>query len=165
MINFIFINSFFPDNIFEFSPNQPLCLGEEVNLTCYLFPNTQTYNVFALISFNQTDPETVNNINTNRASIGYSATVAIPLMGSSARVQLTIASFKESDNNTLFGCHAELTSDASTTTAIASGYPPIDGEIIFNTMQAWTVYEFRTSDVHLLFEQQPIVVTYDQVLR
>ena len=57
-------------------------------------------------------------------------------MGSSARIQLTIASFKESDGNTLFGCHAELTSDASVTTAIESGYPPIAGKVIFNTMQA-----------------------------
>ena len=53
-------------------------------------------------------------------------------MGSSARIQLTIASFRESDNNTLFGCHAEL-ADASITAAIESGYPPIAGEIIFGS--------------------------------
>ena len=93
-------------NIFQFSPDQPHCLGEEVNLTCYLFPTGQAYTTFALISFNGSTPETVNTVNTERASIGYSATVVIPMMGSSARIQLTIASFQVSDNNTLFGCHA-----------------------------------------------------------
>ena len=146
-----------PDNIFEFSPNQPLCLGEEVNLTCYLFPDTQTYRDLALMSFNQSTPESAGTINIDRASIGYSTTIAIPIMGSSARIQLTIASFKESDGNTLFGCHAELTSDASVTTAIESGYPPIAGKVIFNTQLAWTVYDSRTSDVHF---RNPIYLPY-----
>ena len=112
-------------NIFQFSPDQPHCLGEEVILTCYLFPTGSPYGAFALLSFNGSNPETVNNINTERASIGYLATVAIPVMGSSARIQLTIASFQVSDNNTLFGCHAEFSNDATVTGALESGYPPI----------------------------------------
>ena len=112
-------------NIFQFSPDQPHCLGEEVTLTCYLFPTGQAYSSFAQLSFNQSIPESVNIINTDRSSIGYSATVTIPVMGSSARIQLTIASFQVSDNNTLFGCHAEFSSDASVTGALESGYPPI----------------------------------------
>ena len=48
-------------------------------------------------------------------------------MGDSARIQLNITSFQVSDSNTLFGCHAVLSSDASVTGVIESGTATLAG--------------------------------------
>ena len=68
-------------------------------------------------------------INSNFGSIGYTATVAIPIIGDSARIQLTIGSFQVSDNNTLFGCHARFDGNGSSTEALESGSASLAGEI------------------------------------
>ena len=126
--NIFICNCFSPDNIFTISPNS-ICIGELVIITCYLFPPTANgYNTFALLSFNgSTPPQPFNDINNDFGSIGYVATVAIPVMGDSARIQLSITSFQVSDSNTLFGCHAVLNSDGSSTGVIESGTVPLAG--------------------------------------
>ena len=48
-------------------------------------------------------------------------------MGDSTRIQLNITSFQVSDSDTLFGCHAVLSSDASVTGVIESGTATLAG--------------------------------------
>ena len=105
-----------------------MCIGESVIITCYLFPPSPgEYTGFALLSFNGSTPEGFSDINTQFASIGYTATVAIPLMGNNARIQLTITSFQVSDSNTVFGCHVLLDSNGMSTEAIESGSASLAG--------------------------------------
>ena len=128
LTNIFICNCFSTDNIFTITPNNSICIGESVIITCYLFPPTANgYTGFALLSFNASTPETINDINTQFGSIGYEATVAIPLMGDSARIQLSITSFQVSDSNTLFGCHAVLNSDGSDAGVIESGTATLAG--------------------------------------
>ena len=110
------------DNIFTITPDSSICIGEPVVITCYLFPPTPNgYVVFARLSFNGSEPKDQSDINSDFGSIAYLASVAIPVMGDSARIQLTIISFQVSDSNTVFGCHARLASDGSDTGVIKSG--------------------------------------------
>ena len=113
---------YFSDNIFTITPNNFICIGESVIITCYLFPPTANgYTGFARLSFNGSESKDLNDINTDFSSIGYVATVVIPVMGDSARIQLTITSFQVSDSNTLIGCHALLNSNGMSTGALESG--------------------------------------------
>ena len=127
--NLFICNCFSSDNIFTITPNNSICIGELVIITCYLFPPTANgYITFALLSFNGSTPESFDEINNDFGSIGYVATTAsIPVMGDSARIQLNISSFQVSDSNTLFGCHAVLNSNASVTGVIESGTVPLAG--------------------------------------
>ena len=117
-----------PDNIFTITPNNSICIGESVVITCYLYPPTANgYATFGLLSINDSNPEFASAINTDFGSIGYVATYAIPIMSDSARIQLTITSFQVSDNNTVFGCHAQLASDGTVTEVIESGTATLAG--------------------------------------
>ena len=87
-----------------------MCVGESVVIECYLFPSFagEYSGFFAGLSFNGSEPEDFNDINTMFGSIGYVADVDLPVMSDSARIRLTITSFQVSDSNTVFGCHAQL---------------------------------------------------------
>ena len=105
-----------------------MCIGDSVVITCYLYPPTANgYNTFALLSVNQSLAEFAVSINTDFGSVGYIATVAIPIMGDSARIQLNITSFQVSDNNTEIGCHAQFSNNGSGTGAHESGTATLAG--------------------------------------
>ena len=105
-----------------------MCVGEPVIITCYLFPPTANgYTPFARLSFNGSGPEDATAINSDYGHLGYTATVAIPVMGDSARIQLTITSFQVSDSNTVFACHAQLSSDGTDAGVIESGTATLAG--------------------------------------
>ena len=117
-----------PDNIFTITPNNSVCVGESVVISCYLFPPSPgEYTGLALLSFNGSTPEGFGDINTQFASIGYVATVTIPIMGNSARIQLNVTSFQVSDSNTVFGCHVLLNSNGMPSLALESGSASLAG--------------------------------------
>ena len=83
-----------------------MCVGDSVIITCYLFPPSPgNYSGFAFLSFNGSTPETVSDINVQFASIGDAATLFIPVIGDSDRIQLKITNFQVSDSNTLHPIH------------------------------------------------------------
>ena len=107
-----------------------MCIGESVIITCYLYPPTDNgYSSFSLLSVNESNPEIASTINNIYGHLGYVATYAIPRMGDSSRIQLTITSFQVSDSNTVLGCHALLAIDGSITGVIESGTATLAGQL------------------------------------
>ena len=116
-------------NDLTFSPSTPLCIGEEVNMTCFVVPPTsQVFIDFAaLISFNGSVAGTISNINdntlggidTSRYTAGITGlTVSTDRPG----IRLTITDYQASDGATNFSCHG-LYSGAAISSVIISGIP------------------------------------------
>ena len=118
-------------NSISFSPNEPLCIGEQIEMVCYIIPPPSTTFVLdtALVSFNGSYPAaSLANIN-NNALIGgidftrYSAnTDGLGVTTSLPGIRLIIASYIPYDSNTVNGCHG-LYSNASVSEALVSGMP------------------------------------------
>ena len=101
-------------NSISFSPAEPLCIGEEVQMVCYVVPPPpDTFAIpSAYVSFNGSDPPaSVSNINDNDMIGGvdlsrYSASIdGLGVTSSRPGVRLIITSYIPSDSNTLCGCH------------------------------------------------------------
>ena len=107
----ITILCFLGDDI-TFSPSTPLCIGETVQMVCYVVPPTaqQFIDSVALISFNGSGAATVTNIN-NNALAGvdtsrYTADVSgLTISTSTPGIRLTITDYQASDGATDFSCH------------------------------------------------------------
>ena len=101
-------------NTISFSPNVPLCIGEQVVMICYVVPPPSTTFVFntAQVSFNGSAPAaTLAQLNNNIVVGGidlsrYSAnTDGLGVNTSRPGIRLIISSYIPSDSNTIYGCH------------------------------------------------------------
>ena len=119
------------DNSISFSPNEPLCIGEQVEMICYVVPPPPTTFVLdtAYVSFNGSDPPaSFANINTNIVLGGiylnrYSASIdGLGVTSSRPGIRLIIASYIPSDSNTIYGCHGFF-ANTSISEALVSGMP------------------------------------------
>ena len=116
----------------SFSPNVPLCIGEQVEMVCYVVPPPSTTPFVldtAYVSFNGSDPPaSFANINTNIVLGGidlsrYSASIdGLGVTSSRPGIRLIIASYIPSDSNTIYGCHGFFF-NTSISDAIVSGMP------------------------------------------
>ena len=113
-----------------FSPATPLCLGERVEMVCYIEPppsKTFAFSV-ALVSFDGSAPATLAQINDNNTIDGvvlirYSAnTDGLTISTDRPGIRLIIHSYQSSDSDTLFGCHGTFT-DSTVSAARVSGMP------------------------------------------
>ena len=120
----------YPGNFISFSPAEPLCIGEELQMVCYVVPPpADTFVIaFAYVSFNGSSPASLFNINNNYIIGGvdlsrYSAnTDGLGVTTSRPCIRLIITSYIPSDSNTLYGCHG-LFPNASISDALVSGMP------------------------------------------
>ena len=119
-------------NSISFSPNEPLCIGEQVEMICYVVPpppDTTFITPTAFVSFNASSPAaSFANINAN-ALIGgidlnrYSAnTNGLGVNTSRPGIRLIIASYIPSDSNTIYGCHGFF-ANTTISDALVSGMP------------------------------------------
>ena len=117
-------------NTISFSPNEPLCIGEQVEMICYVVPPPSTSFVFdtAQVSFNGSDPVTLAQLNTNNMVGGidlsrYTAnTDGLGVDTSRPGIKLIITSYIPSDSNTIYGCHGFFP-NTSISEALVSGMP------------------------------------------
>ena len=118
-------------NSITFSPNGPLCIGEQVEMICYIVPPPST--TFALtaafVSFDGSSPAAnLAQINTNSIVGGidltrYSAnTDELGVTTSRPGIRLIISSYIPSDSNTIYGCHG-LFPNTSISEALVSDTP------------------------------------------
>ena len=102
----------FLGNSLTFSPSTPLCIGETVQMVCYVVPPTAQpfIDPAALISLDDSSPASINIINTN-ALVGvdttrYTADVTgLGITTDRPGIRLTITNYQASDGATNFSCH------------------------------------------------------------
>ena len=98
----------------SFSPDLPLCVGEEVIMTCYVqAPTSENFGLnFASISFNGTIPafhyaingNTLSGVDTSR----YTAdTTGLTVSQSRPGARLVISNYLPSDSDTTFQCSGQ----------------------------------------------------------
>ena len=111
------------------SPNELVCNGQRIEMTCYIEPPTSEgfYLFFTpYISFNNSKPydqdaidsNSIPGIDTSRYSIEYLG-VELPRLACT----IVISSYLPQDAATLFGCHGEYF-NGTDTAALSSGYAP-----------------------------------------
>ena len=117
------------DNSLTFSPSTLLCIGELVQLICYVVPPTaeQFTDSVALISFNDSVVASLNTIN-NDGLAGvdtsrYTADIAgLGTTTDKPGIRLTITDYQASDGATSFSCHGAY-SGGVPSPVIISGTP------------------------------------------
>ena len=115
-------------NDLTFSPSTQLCIGEEVNMTCFVVPPTaQFIDTAALISFNGSVAGNISSINGNTISgvdtSRYTADITgLTVTTDRPGIKLTITDYKASDGATNFSCHG-LYSGGVPSPVIISGIP------------------------------------------
>ena len=102
----------FVDNSLTFSPSTPLCVGDVVQMICYVVPPTsQQFDSSApLIAFNRSIPANPNDININDVTgvdtSRYTTDVSgLTVSPSRPGIRLTISPYQASDGATNFSCH------------------------------------------------------------
>ena len=110
------------------SPNELACIGQKVEMTCYIqSPTAEDFVGFLpYISFNNSKPygqdaidsNSIPGIDTSRYSIQYLA-VGLPRLACT----IIISSYQPQDGATLFGCHGRYF-NGTETIALASGNAP-----------------------------------------
>ena len=146
---FDFIGNFVGNSL-SFLPNVSRCIGDEVEMLCFVVPNGQMFIAnTALLSFNGSSAATPTNINLNGLSgvdlSRYSAdTTNLNISNERAGVRLTISDYQASDGATLFACHG-LFSGLTPSAALVSGYPqPLAGNVVRPTaIFSHLVYKFE----------------------
>ena len=96
-----------------FSPSTPLCIGEEVQMTCFVVPPTAESFIAstALLSFNDSAAFTPNVLTNNNVLNGidisrYTAsTDGLTISEERAGVRLSISNYQATDGYIVFGCH------------------------------------------------------------
>ena len=118
------------DSNITFLPDVPLCIGEEVEMICFVVPpaGTSFSSDSALISLNGSTPETPSTFN-NLTSLGgvdtsrYTAdTAGLTINTSRPGVRLTISEYQATDGSVVFGC-AGLFSNGSASDVLISDSP------------------------------------------
>ena len=117
------------DNNLTFSPSTPLCIGETVQMVCYVVPPTAEpfLDTAALISFNDSLVATITNINENGVvgvdTSRYTADLSgLTVSTNRPGIRLTITDYQASDGATNFSCYG-LYSGGVPSPVIISGYP------------------------------------------
>ena len=102
----------FVDNSLTFSPSTPLCVGDVVQMICYVIPPTaQLFDSSTpLIAFNGSIPANPNDININDVTgvdtSRYTTDVSgLTISSSRPGIRLTISPYLASDGATNFSCH------------------------------------------------------------
>ena len=115
-------------NSLIFSPTTPLCIGEEVQMVCYVVPPTaeQFDSAAAAIAFNGSIPAGFNAININDVTdvdtSRYTADASgLTISSNRPGVRLTISPYEASDGATNFSCHG-LYLGAIPSYSLISGY-------------------------------------------
>ena len=121
--------SFFLDNSITFLSDVPLCIGETVQMICFIVsPTAEPFNdTAALISFNDSLAATITNINTNTiAGIDtsrYTADITgLTVTTDRPGIRLTITDYQASDGAINFSCHG-FYSGGVPSPVLVSGYP------------------------------------------
>ena len=102
--------SFLPLDSLTFTPNTPLCVGEEVIMTCYVeAPTSELFgSTNARISVNGSTPVAANALNVGIPGLDvsrYSADVmGLTVSTSRAGLRLVISDYLPSDSITTFQC-------------------------------------------------------------
>ena len=121
----------FLGNSLTFSPSTPLCIGETVQLVCYVVPPTaeQFLDPTALMSFDDSAVASLNTINTNGLggvdTSRYTAdTTGLGITTDRPGIRLTITDYQASasDGATNFKCYGAY-SGGVPSPVIISGYP------------------------------------------
>ena len=119
----------FLDNSLTFSPSTPLCVGDVVQMICFVVPPTATQfdDDAAAISFNGSNPASLNQININDVTgvdtSRYTADVTgLTISSSRPGIRLTISPYQSSDGDTNFSCHGLYVGGVPSESLI-SGYP------------------------------------------
>ena len=102
-----------PLDLISFSPNTPLCLGEQVEMICYVqAPVSDNFALsVAAVSINGSEPQPLGQLNTNSLVNGidlgrYSAnTNGLTLSQSRPAISLIIGSYLPIDSYTTFQCY------------------------------------------------------------
>ena len=117
------------DNSLTFSPSTPLCIGETVQLVCYVVSPTaqQFIDTAALMSFNDSLPANIPIINGNSFAGVDTSRYTTDLSGLNVSTdrpgfRLTITDYQASDGATNFSCYGAY-SGGVVSPAIISGYP------------------------------------------
>ena len=111
-----------------YQPDEFACAGNKVEMKCYVqAPSSETFSISVpLISFGDSDPYTMNQINSNtvpnRDTSRYNIE-QITIGETRIGAKITISSFVAADSDTLFGCHGRYY-NGTDSEALASGYPP-----------------------------------------
>ena len=112
-----------------FSPSTPLCVGDVVEMICFVVPPPAEQFDFSVaeISFNGSDAANLNEINNNLVTgvdtSRYTADVSgLTISSSRPGIRLTISPYQTSDGATNFGCHGVYQSSVPSESLI-SGYP------------------------------------------
>ena len=113
----------------SFSPNSPLCIGEEVEMVCFVQSTEQFAITTALVSINSsTRAFTIAQLNTNNILNGidlslYSANIdGLNISKSRPGIRVIIRSYQRSDSSTTFECKG-IFPNTSLSATLASGQP------------------------------------------
>ena len=118
------------DNSITFIPDVPLCIGEKVEMICFVVPPAGTSFIFdtPLISLNGSTPFLVGSFNA-ATSVGgvntsrYTAdTTGLNISTSRPGIRITISDYQATDESVVFGC-AGLFPDLSSSDILISGSP------------------------------------------
>ena len=111
-----------------YQPDEFACLGNKVEMKCYVqAPSSETFSISVpLISFDDSDPYTMNQINSNTVPNRDTSRYNIEqITTGETRIgaKITISSFVAADSDILFGCHGRYY-NGTDSEALAFGYPP-----------------------------------------
>ena len=107
-----------------FSPTTSVCVGDTVNITCYVYPPEGTeLRPFAELYFYRDS----TRITINSTSPDYSVTGDIPINGNSARIKVTFHSYQYSDSNNHIHCYGETVNSETRYYSVYSTTPPTAG--------------------------------------
>ena len=109
------------ENSITFIPDVPLCIGEELQMICFVVPPAGTSFVVesASISLNGSPRFSVNTFN-GLTSVGgvdtsrYTAdATGLSISTTRTGVRITISDYQATDESVVFGCSAVLTNGSS----------------------------------------------------
>ena len=111
-----------------YQPDEFACSGNKVEMKCYVqAPSSETFSISVpLISFDDSDPYTMNQINSNTVPNRDTSRYNIEqITTGETRIgaKITISSFVAADSDILFGCHGRYY-NGTDSEALAFGYPP-----------------------------------------
>ena len=112
-----------------FSPSTPLCVGDVVEMICFVVPPTATQfdSSAAAIAFNSSDAANLNDINNNDVTgvdtSRYSADISgLTVSSNRPGIRLTISPYQSSDGAINFSCHGLYVGEVPSESLI-SGFP------------------------------------------
>ena len=123
-INFWYISI---ESYITYSPTTSVCVGDTVNITCYVYPPEGTeYQPFAVLYIYRNFAPSYH-ITINSTSPDYSLTGDIPIKGNSARIKLTFHSYQRSYSSKYIRCYGLHVNHETSYKYVHSTTPPIAG--------------------------------------